>query len=109
MSLTLNNAIPFVPENTIDPAAGLNEAINIIDLITQCHVLSIGTNAPPTSPAEGDRHIVGTSPSGEWAGKAGQIARFENGAWFFHPARLVLCEADKKLHGRFSSGWQALT
>jgi len=47
MSLTLNNAIPFVPENTIDPAAGLNEAINIIDLITQCYVLSLGNNAPP--------------------------------------------------------------
>jgi len=109
MSLTLNNAIPFVPENTIDPAAGLNEAVNIIDLLLQCYVLTIGSNAPPASPNEGDRHIVGSSPSGAWAGKAKQLARFENGGWTFNPARLALCEADKKLHGRFSTGWQALT
>jgi len=109
MSVTLNNTIPFVPENTIDPASGLNEALNHIDPLLQCHVLTIGDNLPPNNPQEGDRHIVGTSPSGAWAGKAGQLARLENGAWAFHPARLALCEADKKLHGRFSTGWQVLT
>jgi len=109
MSVTLNNALPFVPENTIDPASGLNEALNVLDLLLQCYVLTIGDNLPPNNPQEGDRHIIGTSPSGAWAGKANQLTRFEHGAWFFHPARLALCEADKKLHGCFSTGWQALT
>jgi len=109
MSQTVNNGIPFVPENTIDPAAGLNEALNIIDLIAQCYVLTIGDNAPPNNPQEGDRHIVGTSPSGAWAGKANQLTRFENSGWRFHPARLALCEATKKLHGRFTTGWQVLS
>ncbi|WP_369126231.1 DUF2793 domain-containing protein [Ventosimonas gracilis] len=53
--------------------------------------------------------MVGASPSGAWAGKAHQLARFENNHWTFTAVRLVLCEADKKLHGRFNSGWEALT
>ena len=32
---SVNNNIPFVPENTIDPAAGLNEAIKAIDALLQ--------------------------------------------------------------------------
>jgi len=110
MSQTLNNALPFVPENTIDPAAGINETISLTDMLLQCHVLTAGQNSPPANPQEGDRHIVGESPSGAWAGKARWLARYQDSGWTFSPARLALCEADKKLYGRFnSSGWEAIT
>jgi len=109
MSLTLNNAIPFVPENTIDPASGLNEALNVLDPLVQAYALTAGDNAPPASPNEGDCHIVGSSPGGAWAGKANQLARFENGAWTFRPACIVACEANESLNVRFPSGWKVFT
>ena len=33
-------------------------------------------NTPPGSPADNDRYIVGTSPTGEWVGKDNQIAQW---------------------------------
>lgn len=40
-------------------------------------------NDPPGSPADGDRHIVGTSPTGAFAGHANDIASYESSAWSF--------------------------
>ena len=39
------------------------------------------TNAPPASPADGDRHLVGTAPTGAWAGHALSIAQWGDGQW----------------------------
>jgi hypothetical protein len=105
MTVSINNAIPFVPENTIDPAAGLNEAIIAIDGLVQLAVLSVNTNAPPAVPAEGDRHVVGTAPTGLWAGQAGKVARFLDGHWSFFGARVALNLADGILYGRTAGGW----
>ncbi|KQQ60169.1 hypothetical protein ASF84_05535 [Pseudomonas sp. Leaf127] len=105
MSNTVNNNIPFVPENTIDPAAGLNESLNIIDMMLQLAVLSVNANTPPASPAEGDRHIIGTAPTGAWAGWAGFLARYLDGYWRFLPARLAFNLADGVLYGRRTTTW----
>lgn len=43
--------------------------------------------APPGSPAEGDVYIVAASPTGAWAGHAGDIAHFFGGIWKFHVKR----------------------
>jgi len=40
-------------------------------------------NTPPASPSTGDRYIVGSSPTGDWASKAGQIARYSGSTWVF--------------------------
>ncbi|MBD8496650.1 DUF2793 domain-containing protein, partial [Pseudomonas syringae] len=105
MSNTVNNNIPFVPENTIDPAAGLNESLNIIDMMLQLAVLSVNANTPPTSPAEGDRHVVGQAPTGDWTGRAGLVARYLDGYWNFLPARLAFNLADGVLYGRRTTTW----
>lgn len=42
------------------------------------------TNAPPGSPVANSEYIIGSSPTGAWAGKAAQIARYENGAWVYY-------------------------
>lgn len=94
MSDSINNEIPFVPENTIDPAAGLNEAINVIDALLQLKVLSIGDNAPPGGPTEGDRHIVGDTPTGDWSGQANMLARYLDSAWTFHIAYIAVLGAN---------------
>ena len=87
MSNTANNGIPFVPENTIDPAAGLNESLLTVDALLQLAVVSVGENTPPGSPANGARYIVGTAPTGAWAAGAGAVAQFLDGAWRFYAAR----------------------
>lgn len=108
MSNSINNAIPFVPENTIDPAAGLNESINVIDALLQVRVRSVGTDTPHASPNEGDRFVVGTSPNGAWSGQANKLARFLDGAWHFYSAAIVVNLNDNKLYIRGSAGWVAV-
>lgn len=105
---SVNNSIPFVPENTIDPAAGLNESINVIDALLQLSVVSVGTNAPPGTPATGTRYIVGASPTGAWAGRANQVARWLDGAWQFFAARYALNLSDGAMWVRQSTGWAPL-
>ncbi len=102
---TINNDIPYVPENTIDPAAGLNISLNAIDALLQCHVVSVGDNDPPSSPAEGSRYIVGDTPTGEWVGNPTQLAFFIDGAWDFYPAWYVLNDADGFIYRKHSGVW----
>lgn len=105
MANTINNGIPFVEENTSDPAAGLNLALNVIDALTQLSVLSVGDNTPPGSPAEGARYIVGTSPTGAWAGQAGKLARYLDAHWSFYNANIAVNSVAGTLHIKAASGW----
>lgn len=105
MSNTVNNSIPFVPENTIDPAAGLNESLLTVDTLLQLAVVSVGDNTPPGSPANGARYVVGTAPTGAWAGRANQVAQRLDGAWRFYAARYVLNLADGLMYVRQGATW----
>ena len=54
-------------------------------------------NTPPGSPADGDSYVVGAAPAGAWVGKAGQVAVYDDGAWFYGVPRTgwqAYCEAD---------------
>lgn len=104
---TINSGIPYVPENTIDPAAGLNQALSVIDALLQVRVISVGSNTPPASPVEGSRYVVGTAPSGAWATQANKLAAFYNGGWQFYSAALVVNLADNKLWINGATGWAA--
>ena len=85
---TPNTGIPYVPENTQDPAAGLNLALNVIDALLQTAVIDMGQTAPPGSPNDGDLHIVGTGATGAWAGQDNNLARYvaEGDFWQFYEA-----------------------
>ena len=60
-----------------------NEALALIDIVVQASVVSIGLNTPPTAPSEGSCWVVGTTPTGVWAGAALQIAGWTAGGWRF--------------------------
>lgn len=63
-----------------------NEAIRLLDVIVQLSVLARGALVPPENAVQGDRYILGAAAQGAWAGRAGQIALWENNAWqFFSP------------------------
>ncbi len=61
-----------------------NEALRALDCIVQLSVLDRDLTAPPTTPAEGDRYIVATSPTGAWTGHGGDVAAWQAGAWGFY-------------------------
>ena len=48
-------------------------------------VISQSTNDPPPAPADGDRYIVGSSPTGAWASNARDVATWDDGGstWTF--------------------------
>jgi hypothetical protein len=63
-----------------------NEALRVLDLLVQLTVKDRTLTTPPVSPILGDRYIVPLGATGAWAGKAAQIALFENGVWQFFTA-----------------------
>lgn len=71
-----NREIPYVPEGTLDPAAGLNLAINVLDAIVQCRVIAMSLTAPPSGAADGDCYIPAAPATGAWAGLAGWLVRY---------------------------------
>ncbi len=60
----------------------VNEALVRIDALLHARVEAIAS-APPATPIDGQCWIVGTTPAGDWAGKAGQIACRSAGNWVF--------------------------
>ena len=52
----------------------------------QRQVLDKDLNDPPGTPAEGDRYIVGGTPTGAWATHAADIAWYTGSAWAFDNA-----------------------
>ena len=66
-------------------------------------------DAPPATPVEGQCYIVGSAPSGSWAGKAAQLAGFGPGGWRFQPPAEGMSVLDKStgLRGEYRSGaWE---
>lgn len=51
-----------------------NQALAVLDQLVQLVVLDKDLSTPPGSPANGAAYIVAASPTGAWAGKAGQVA-----------------------------------
>jgi hypothetical protein len=65
----------------------LNEALTALDALVQLAVASRALSAPPATPAEGERFIVGQAPSGAWSGHADELAVWRDGNWLFHMPR----------------------
>jgi hypothetical protein len=64
-----------------------NEALRILDGLVQLSVLDRDLTAPPGSPADGDRYIVGSGATGDWAGWDLNVALWTDGAWLRLPPR----------------------
>lgn len=109
MTDTPNRGIPYVPEATLDPAAGLNLALNVIDALLQTAVISMAETAPPVTNADGDLYIVAAPATGAWALQEDNLARFvaEGSFWQFYTAGsqvfYVINRADGNLY-KFQEG-----
>ena len=79
-------SLPFILPNQAQKHVTHNEALQILDVVTQLAVVSDDAQVPPAAPAEGTRYIVGLSATGAWSGHDGEVALFETEGWrFFVP------------------------
>lgn len=83
---TPDYGISTVSQQQANPEVTINTAIFQLQMLAGIGVISL-QNSPPGSPTEGDCYVVGTSPTGAWAGRANCIAGYLNGAWVFVPDR----------------------
>ncbi|CAN5613807.1 hypothetical protein BH10PSE14_BH10PSE14_08840 [soil metagenome] len=76
-------ALPLLAAGQAQKEVTHNEAAILLDLLVQPAVVAVGADTPPTAPDEGDCWILGTSPTGDWAGHAKAIAGWTAGGWRF--------------------------
>lgn len=79
---TPNLSLPELVASQAQPHVTLNNALRRLDALVQLSVVSIA-NAPPGSPEDGDRYIVGSSPSGAWVGREGDVAAYIGTSWVY--------------------------
>src|ERR1051325_8724131 len=101
MSNTPSNGIPYVPQNTMDPAAGLNLALDVIDALLTPRVESMALSTPPVSPTNGQMWIVKAAGTGAWAGHDNALARYDAvaAAWDFYAAGVQAWQVINKADG----------
>lgn len=83
MDVTPNLAMPYILASQAQKHVTHNEAIRMLDAIVQLAVADRDSTEPPSSPADGERHIVASGATGAWAGHDGKIAARQDGAWAF--------------------------
>ena len=74
--------MPYLETNQAQKEITHNEALNLLDVLVQAVIKSQAT-APPATPEEGDAHLIIAPATGAWAGKEGQIACLQGGAWYY--------------------------
>lgn len=112
MTDTPTRQIPYVPEDTLDPAAGLNDSLNTIDAVFIPTVLAVGQGTPPVTPANGDMYVVGAG-TGAWAGQNDNLARYRSEGTFWEffsggdQVNVVLNSDDGQIYVNLddSNGW----
>ena len=95
MSQTSRLGLPFIEPGQAQKEIFHNEALRLIDVAMAAAVESVGSNAPPASPVEGQCFIIGTAPTGVWAGHASAIAGYAAGGWRFVAAVAGMRALDK--------------
>jgi hypothetical protein len=84
---TTHLLLPYILAAQAQKHVTHNEALRLLDGLVQLSVLDRDMTAPPGSPADGDRYIVGSSASGDWAGWDLNVALWTDGAWLRLPPR----------------------
>ena len=106
MAETEHLDLPLLESGQAQKHVTVNEALRLIDAVVQLAVETVAI-VPPSTPVNGERHIVGDSASGAWSGHEGDIALRRDGAWTFIAPRAGFV-AFNRASGRllfFDDGW----
>lgn len=109
MTQTAHLGLPLIAAAQAQKHVTHNEAIAALDAMVHLAVIEQGRNTPPVSPVQGDRYLIGGSPTGLFSGHAGQLAHFDEGFWRFHQPRVgwrVYVQADDSFHVFDGSVWR---
>ncbi|KQZ81971.1 hypothetical protein ASD64_09535 [Mesorhizobium sp. Root157] len=85
MERSSNLDLPFIMPSQAQKHVTHNGALSILDALVHCAVESRALGEPPVAAEEGQRYLAAAAASGAWAGKAGQIAAWQDGGWCFYP------------------------
>lgn len=111
MSTSHHLNLPYVAAGQAQKHVTVNESLLAIDSLMHLSVEAPPQDAPPEDLEEGARWLVGAAPTGDWTGRAGQLAVVVDGAWRFHPPRrgwLAHLGPDQSLLAFDGSAWAPL-
>jgi hypothetical protein len=78
---TTNLQLPYLLASQAQKHVTLNESLRLLDGLVQMAVIDRDLIAPPVSPADGDRYIVCSDATGDWAGWDLNVALHVDGVW----------------------------
>lgn len=110
MEQSPNLVLPYIMPSQAQKHVTHNEAVRMLDALVQLAVLDRDLATPPAGPQEGDRYIVAPDSTGDWSGKDGEIAAWQDGAWAFFPPRtgwVAWIADDARLVAFDGVGWAA--
>ena len=107
-SRTARHDLPLLFPGQAQKEAFVNEAVSRLDSLVHLAIESERPD-PPASPTDGQAWLVGSGATGDWSGRAGQIAARQAGNWQYFIARdgmRVLNRATGQ-DLRYRNGWIA--
>ncbi|MBL8790222.1 MAG: DUF2793 domain-containing protein [Rhizobiales bacterium] len=110
MSDTPILGLPYLAAAQAQKHVTHNEALTILDILVQASAKSRHEASPPATPANGDRYLVPSGASAEWATATGKLAVFSDGGWRFHAPRegwRLWIDDEDKLIVYDGSAWHA--
>lgn len=105
-------ALPLIQSSQAQKHVTHNEALLLLDLLTQLRVIADDLSTPPADPQPGDSYVVAVGATGDWAGHGGKIARHDDTGWVFvvpQAGWIAYVTGDARLIVHDGSGWATLT
>lgn len=106
---TPNYLFPEIAEGQASKHLTHNESVRMIEVALGSSAQSPNANTPPTNPIEGTLYILGSAPTGVWAGKANNLALRVNGFWLFVPPNTdinpIYSKTDNKFYRYDGAAW----
>ena len=95
MSQTSRIGFPFLEPGQASKEQFHNESLRLADMAIGAAIEGLGVNTPPVSPVDGQCFILGSAPTGAWAGHSQALAGYGAGGWRFVEAVAGLSALDK--------------
>ncbi|MBT2186866.1 DUF2793 domain-containing protein [Sphingobium nicotianae] len=87
MAQTDRLGLPLLAAGQAQKEVTHNEALILLDCLTQAAVESADLAAPPMTPSPGQCWIVGSGATGEWADRDAMLAAWTASGWLFASPR----------------------
>jgi hypothetical protein len=103
--------LPYIAPNQAQKHVTHNEALQVLDAVTQLSVVQLDATTPPGAPETGAVYALGAAPTGAWAGQAGQLAYRSESGWLFLAPRAgwrAWDSATGSFHVHDGSAWQPM-